>query len=354
MSTMRPKWLASLALVSAVVLATTLNAARNPFVWDDAVLDEERPNYERVTWPTAFFAPRHWNEHHPTPRAAYRPLREASLWLDVKLWGVNPIGHRATVAALHALNCLAVCIAAWWLFGSRRLALVAGLLFAAHPIHTEALAMVKNRGELMACLFMLIGFALFVRAMRPGVETPEPQRRWSYGLALLAFAAALLSKSIGVALPALLVVYGLCVERGRNARRLLVATIPFWCVALAFFAFKAVTLKSGTWAGGRAALTFRERVARPLETLSRYSLQLPMPIDLHNDYAPKLNPETLLGPVLVTGGALTLAAVGVAKLWRVSPPAAFVALWMALTILPVSNLIPMRARPIAEQRLYIP
>jgi tetratricopeptide (TPR) repeat protein len=57
---------------------------------------------------------------------------------------------------------------------------------------------------------------------------------------------------------------------------------------------------------------------------------------------------------LAAGGALLLVIIGIWKLYRASPSAAFAALWIAVTLLPVSNAIPLRARPVAEQRLYIP
>ncbi len=41
--------------------------------------------------------------------------------------------------------------------------LVAGLLFAAHPIHTEAVAGVVGRADILACLFFLLAFLSYMR-----------------------------------------------------------------------------------------------------------------------------------------------------------------------------------------------
>lgn len=44
-----------------------------------------------------------------------------------------------------------------------RLPFMAGLLFASHPIHTEAVAGVVGRADLLSCLFFLLALVTYVR-----------------------------------------------------------------------------------------------------------------------------------------------------------------------------------------------
>ncbi|MBM4079076.1 MAG: tetratricopeptide repeat protein [Planctomycetes bacterium] len=347
---MTRKHLISLGLIALVALASTLSSVRNAFVWDDVFLEEEQMLLERIRWPGVFFLPKYWNEHHATPRAAYRPLREASMWLDVKLWGLEPTGHRVTMMVLHLANSAFIYFLGARLFMSHVVAVLAAVLFAAHPIHTESLAMVKNRGDLMGCLFLLIGFVLFVRAFREGAG----RRGTWHALSVAAYAAAILSKSMAVTLPALLVVHAWLVQRVQRLGRLIIPIIPFLLVVVVFFGFKRATLNTGIWAKERTPLNLTERVGLPSGALLRYGFQLAFPVNLHHDQYiwPKF--RDVAGQVSVLGGAAILAALGLVRLWRRSPPAAFACLWMLLTVLPVSNIIPLRARPVAEQRLYIP
>jgi len=46
--------------------------------------------------------------------------------------------------------------------GSSTVPMVAGLLFASHPIHTEAVAGVVGRADILACLFFLLAFLSYI------------------------------------------------------------------------------------------------------------------------------------------------------------------------------------------------
>src|SRR5438105_2612339 len=69
----------------------------------------------------------------------------------------------------------------------------ASLLFAFHPIHTEAVNMVVGRTELLAALFGLLTFIFYLRG-------------WN-GVALVSFFLALLSKEIAVTVPIMLLLF---------------------------------------------------------------------------------------------------------------------------------------------------
>ena len=84
----------------------------------------------------------------------YRPLPLASYAIDWQLGGAAWWFHAVNVA-WHAGASVAVAwLARQW--SGERAALAAGLLFAVHPVHVEAVANIVGRAELMAALFAIL------------------------------------------------------------------------------------------------------------------------------------------------------------------------------------------------------
>ena len=183
---MRERLLVGL-LLAAVVLAYA-NTLGNQFVMDDELYIMRNP---QVTSPSLsqLFAP------NPVS-SVYRPLAFASLALSWALGGAEPLGYHLLNLLLHAgvtwlLYILLQELLASWPEG-KSIAFSAALLFAVHPIHTEAVAWVVGRAELLAAGFLFAGWILHLRD-RPIAS-------------LACFALAMLSKESAVAfLPLLLV-----------------------------------------------------------------------------------------------------------------------------------------------------
>ena len=137
-------------------------------------------------------------EHH------YWPLVYTSFWLEHKLWGFLPAGHHAVNLVLHAVNVLL----AWRVL--RRLdvpgAWLAAALFAVHPVHVESVAWIIERKDLLSALFYLAAALAWLRyAEAPGVHAAAGARTPRHLVAcMVLLAAALLSKSVAVTLPAAL------------------------------------------------------------------------------------------------------------------------------------------------------
>lgn len=69
---------------------------------------------------------------------SYRPLTVLTYKLENFLFGLDPVWFHATNVVLHGVVCGLFTILLGRIFGTVPLALVGGLLFSAHPIHTEA------------------------------------------------------------------------------------------------------------------------------------------------------------------------------------------------------------------------
>lgn len=151
-----------------VLYAATL---RFGFVWDDAiVLFQQLPFFHSLA-----------DVLVPPPDivdfqgAYYRPVVTLSYLLDRSVWGTGPFGFHFSVVLVHALNAALVTLLALRLFGDgregRQGALAAGVIFAAHPIHTESVAWIAGRSDPLATACVLMACLLWFRPGRSGAST---------------------------------------------------------------------------------------------------------------------------------------------------------------------------------------
>jgi hypothetical protein len=155
-------------LVAAILgIVAFIPSVDNQFVYDDLPAIVENP---LVTQPGPWY--RFWREPY-WPRGVsidklYRPLTTWSFRANVVLSGKDRPDARSfhlANLALHALTGAGVALLAWRVTGRAWAAWLAGILFAVHPLHTEAVVTGYGRSELLAALF---GVWLMARYVRPG------------------------------------------------------------------------------------------------------------------------------------------------------------------------------------------
>lgn len=96
---------------------------------------------------------------------SYRPLCVFTFRLNYLLGGFQPWGYHLVNVLLHCLATALVVRVARALLPPAKTTLgsaIAGLTFASHPIHTEAVAGVVGRADLAACNFYLLSFLVYV------------------------------------------------------------------------------------------------------------------------------------------------------------------------------------------------
>ena len=175
------------------------NSLVNGFVHDDKpVVAENRlirdpGNLGRI------FASGYWTTREAPVAELYRPLVVASFALNHRIGGPGPFGFHLVNLLLHAWVSWLVFRLGKDLAGSRAAAWAAGLLFAIHPVHTEAVAPVVGRSELLAAGFALWALLLHRRAGTAGA----PRLRLLFAAGACYFASAL-SKENALVLPAIL------------------------------------------------------------------------------------------------------------------------------------------------------
>ncbi len=130
--------------------------------------------------------------------AEYLPIRDTSLWVEARLWGLSPGALRVSNLVLYIAACLMMRAALRRTFGGGVTAEAAAWLFAFHPVHVESVAWLSGRKDVLAMLF--VGAALFV-------HTGEGRKR--VALVPLFVGLAALSKAMAVVSIGLLLAHDL-------------------------------------------------------------------------------------------------------------------------------------------------
>lgn len=333
-------------LIAGIAAAVFANALANGFAFDDEGVILNNPLVHRTDgfW-RAFLAP-YW----PGGAGQYRPLVVASFSIEWQLWGSDPRGFHALNVAWHALvSVLVFALARRWL--SVAGSAMAAALFAVHPVHVEAVANVVGRAELMAAAGVLATLLLH-----------ERRSRW----AIVAFAAALLSKEHAIVAPLLALLADLARVPGTalSARvRALrheawplfagyAAVVFSWAAAVAaVFAARPFAATDPVW----AVVDAPTRWLTMLGVVPHWVRLWFAPAALSADYSPQVVAvwpgnlgEAALGAVLLLAGL-----VGAVVACRRNAAIAAGCVWLAVTMLPVANLILPTGVILAERTLYL-
>ncbi|XP_059491204.1 protein O-mannosyl-transferase TMTC2 [Neocloeon triangulifer] len=155
---------------------------------------------------------------HSGSHKSYRPLTVLTFRFNYLLHGFRPQGYHLFNVLLHCLATALVVRVGRLLFGPRRpvAVAVAAATFAAHPVHTEAVAGVVGRADMAACVFFLLSllsYAAHVR-LRERLETSNhpllAARKWTLLVAALLLAAcAGLAKEHGLTVLVVCALYDL-------------------------------------------------------------------------------------------------------------------------------------------------
>jgi protein O-mannosyl-transferase len=162
----------------------------------------------------------------------YRPLAILSLIADKSLFGTNPAAFHAVNIAIHLCNALLVYYLALELVGNNELkdnyALLASLIFALHPVGTEAVLWISARPDLLSCFFFLLSLILIVRNVPSATA-------FSMVLLFCSSLSALLSKESSVCLWLLWLLYYISEREKIIPRRAVAITFVLFTALMVYF-----------------------------------------------------------------------------------------------------------------------
>jgi len=339
--------------------AVYINSLTNPFVYDDFRLIVENStlaaplNVQAIIW------------HDIT-----RPVVNLSYALDAAIWGLRPLGFHVTNVLLHAVNVLLVFASALALARDDRTrrraaggaesrdaasvdggnatlsAVIAALLFAVHPMLSQAVGYISARSDLLCATFVLLAF-LAARRFLLGGGLP-----WA-AAALASWFLGLGAKEVAAMLPLALLAYDfLVLPRHVSGARRALLHVPLLLMVVTAAALRVWVLRQIEYDSGSG---FDWPLAFVALDAFRGYLQLlvwPTGQTIFHALAPILQPFDLRVVVSLAlfGGLLGLAW----SLRRVSALLLFGLLWFLLFLLPSSALFVLgRGEALAEHRVYL-
>jgi Tfp pilus assembly protein PilF len=352
-------------LVGALAVVVFANSLANRFAYDDArIILDNAELHSLETLPAAVFKPYWQASDGKLELGLWRPTTTLLLGLEYAVAGENPTLYHAVNVVAHGLVSLLVVLVLAHLV-AMPIAFAAGLLFAVHPVHVEAVSNVVGGAEVVAAGFFLLALLLHMRG----------PASWSRALAVAAlFALAFGAKEGAVTLPAVIFL----VDAAR--RRLALADLlgylrEHWRVYASLAVVAALMLTARTQILGSVAnpeVAVGARLLREIprvwtlaEVWTHYIRLMVFPLDLASDYTPGVIPISTGFHALNTVGVLLVLLILTAALlsWRQPEMAArstsarvfgFGVVWFTITVAPVALVFFVAGVMLGERTLYLP
>jgi tetratricopeptide (TPR) repeat protein len=237
LSTGLKQTLFSYSVISLLVAIAYIPTFSGDFILDDNPLIKNNPYVKRAHSLSSYLGQedgvtdvrRTAGNYHT---GYYRPLINLSYWVDYRIWGMEAPGFRATNLLLHLLTCLVLYHLILLFVNDQKAALLAALLFSAHPVNTESVSWITSRNNILVTLFSLLSFYFFIKAQGKIIC-------YKLLLPLMLFALAQLSKEFSLMLLPIMFLYQRLVgETNRDIRKELLAYLSLILIVVMYLFLK--------------------------------------------------------------------------------------------------------------------
>ena len=275
-------------ILAAIALLINIRTINYDYTLDDPFFTKDNPNVSKgVAGIPEFFTHAAYYGVFKNHDASYRPLMLTSFAVEKELFGFDPkIGHLINLL-LFALEISILFLLLRRLFKdlSPYIPFFMALLFALHPIHTEVVASVKSRDEILGLLFSLL--CMWQTLMYVDTEKTRPLI-----LSAVYFFCALMSKEMPIAL-VIIMPMTLYFFRNIPTAKLIRATVPYVVVAIMYMIMRSLFIEND---GQKvvilvnnnalmAATNYADKLATLLYIQLKYILLMIFPHPLSYDYS---------------------------------------------------------------------
>jgi len=285
--------------------------------------------------------------------AFWHPLTWLSFMLDYQLYGLNAGGYHITNIILHIISVLLL----FWLFHRMTKALWSSAFiaafFALHPLHLESVAWVTERKDVLCAFFWMLTLCLYVYY----TEKPLIKR---YLFVLLSFVCALMSKSMAITLPAVMILLDFWpLSRFHGGNESKKGNVFLWQLKeKAFLFFLSIIFSIITFNAQKGlsveypAFTLSSRIANALVSFVLYLEKLLWPHDMTFFY-PFIN-HYPVWQILAAIIIIIVITITVFVMARKSPSLFVGWMWYVITIAPVIGIIQVSSQAMADRYIYLP
>lgn len=336
--------LVAFAIIFLIIFSIYWNSLGGDFIWDDRNIIIEHTGY-LGDWKNLFLV---FTEPFFGKTPFYRPFLIESFIIDYQLWNSNPFGFHFTNTLLHTMNAFMVYLLAFILFRHRYLAVFAGLLFATHPMQTEAVAWISGRNDVLVTFFTLLTILLYTRWH----NLKGTKRILAFVGFLTSYGCVLLTKESGLIVILLIILVDYffqstlydCID-GRMRAYLAIVLI-----SLLYIYIRMIVLDGIGLGHMEDALTYR--LVKVFVIQAHYFKLLLFPIcQTANPCIPYIT--SIKDPIFIFSFSFILLLMLITiTCWRYFREVSFFILWIFISLLPVSGIVSLTF-PALEHRLYL-
>lgn len=291
------------------------------------------------------------------PGGRYRPLSLLMFAVEWEFFGDNPfVGHLINVI-LFAFTCYILWkLLSQFIFKTNPVvALIAVTLFAIHPIHTEVVANIKSRDEILSLLLSILSLYFLFKH-----EVAGKKSKFIVYSALF-FLLGLFSKENTLMFLVVMPLALFCFS-SKSVKDAIKVVLPHFLLATVFLVirFKVIGFhkieETEILNNPFLIMTFQEKYATIFETLLKYGSLLIFPYPLSHDYSFNQIPATSFSSLRVLLSLVLFASLIVYALLKIKNKSniGFGILYFFITFSITSNFVINIGAPMGERFLYMP
>jgi protein O-mannosyl-transferase len=271
-------------IIMLASISVYINALSDGFVCDDNLQILKNPWLKDIKNIPDIFSKSVWSFQKETLISNYyRPLIHLIYLVNYHIFGMNPWGFHLVNILFHAAVSVLVFIIAsrllekfkspvspWYLSAP----FFAAMLFATHPIHTEAVTYVACLPELSFTFFYLLSLYLYIR-FQEGFQK-------GYLFSLVAFFIATLCKETAITLPLIVVAYDYILKNTKGDFSVhLKKYIPYLIVTGVYFILRFNALGGFAPFKEHTELSIYQNIINVFPLFTKYLEKLVFPINLN-------------------------------------------------------------------------
>jgi tetratricopeptide (TPR) repeat protein len=360
-------------IIAVVSFAVYANALGNGFIYDDHSQILKNHLIRDIRNVPEIFRRSAWTfEGAPPTSNYYRPMLNLFYMAVYYAFGLKAWGYHLLNILFHTGNSVLVFLVASRLLGTSGHKVkakvqektyplsaslltstflsppfVAGLLFATHPVHTEAVTWIGGLPDVSFAFFYLLSFYLYL--------SPGENYGWRHLFSVICFLLSALCKEPALTLPGILIAYDYAFGKTKvwslgNLKRY----APYLLVTCGYFIVRFSVLGGFSPLKSLGKLSSLEYVINIFPFFSRYLYKLLLPIDLN--FWPVYDPVTSL---FSTEGMISLSVTvvfigGIITSLKRNNAAFLCLLLIAAPLAPALYLKGIIGKLFAERYLYLP
>lgn len=338
-------------LISAVCFLAYFNSLANPFIWDDEALVVANT---LIRTPQNIFLSFTSDLYFGVSSGSnfYRPLQTLSYIFDYHFWQLDPFGYHFTNIVLQIGVSFLVFLLLFKLLKNFAVSISAAAMFAVSPLHSESVAYISGRAEMLVGFFIILSLLFFIASQ----EKKGLPGGLCYAFSLFSFFLSLLSKEIAFVFPFIVCVYVFYFLRHRLKERYYFAAsiAPFFVISIIYLLLRISLFKFSTLrAPALADVAWFVRLSILPQVIFAYLKLLVLPVNLHMNYEVRVPSDiySILAGIffLMT---ISFCCLNYAKYQFRNKTASFLLFWSIIFLIPQSGIFPINAF-VAEHFIYL-